>query len=520
MQRRTFALGLTALPLVGCGGSDGDKTSPAPAPVPTPTPTTTFSFGARRLTDAEASNFSKGTSLRLASPNYAAPPQVDLTSTGFIPTPGDQGRLGSCTSWAVGYGMSSYINARSKGIRPTTADTQGSPSDLYAKIIREFLTSCDNGSPITAAMDVITKSKIDSLAGSPYSDRSCGIASSNALFGITGYHYFRSSQALEIKQSLADGAVCPFGFEVYDDFLSYRGGIYQQQSSRFAGYHAMLLVGYDDGRQAWKVQNSWVPSLWGESGLAWIGYDTFTTLGFDVVAPLLPDPAPPPSPSPAPTPAPEPPPQPIPLSILSASGLSYWNYYYGVAQAAISYRLSEPLFAQSFTVSNGSGLQLSTPGAQWVTESYFVLSGNGQTTPIVPPGLYTLRIAGVRTSGQAVTISTGFWVSSYGVFPSPVVVLPAPLLSQPPNGVAFNNFPRNTFFSWFAVPSAQAYRIEVEYYDPFVATWRPYFAQTTFSNSAVMIFPGLQPGRWRVGAINSSGNLGYMSDWSIFYYLV
>ena len=526
MQRRTFALGLTTLPIAGCGGGSGSGSDSSPTPAPAPGPTTTFSFGARPLTDSEARSFTAGTSLKLASQNYSAPLQIDLSATGLIPPPGDQGDLGSCTSWAAGYGMASYLNAKSKGVQPTTADTRGSPNDLYAKIIREGLTNCDNGSPITAAMNVLAKTKIDSLAGSPYSDRSCGAASSRALFGITGYHYFRPSQTLEIKQQLAEGAACPFGFKVYDDFPSYRGGIYRQQSNRLLNYHAMLLVGYDDTKQAWKVQNSWTPSIWGESGFAWIGYSTFESIAFDVVAPLLLDPAPRPSPSPSPAPAPAPAPtpapspQPAPLSILSASGISYWNYYYGVAQATISYRISEPLFAQTLVITNTSGLALSVSGAQWVTESYFILSGGGQTTPIVPPGQYTLQITGVRLTGVSETISKVFWVSSYGIFPSPIVVLPGPVLAQPFNGAVLSNFPRSTFLSWFGVTGAQAYRVEVEYFDPSVELWKSFFAQNVGTNSTSFTFVGAQPGRWRVGAINSAGSLGYMSDWNIFYYIV
>lgn len=40
------------------------------------------------------------------------------------------------------------------------------------------------------------------------------------------------------------------------------------------GVHAMLIVGYDDARQAFKVRNSW-GSDWGDNGHVWIAYSSF-----------------------------------------------------------------------------------------------------------------------------------------------------------------------------------------------------------------------------------------------------
>jgi cathepsin L len=35
--------------------------------------------------------------------------------------------------------------------------------------------------------------------------------------------------------------------------------------------HVVLLIGWDDEKQAWLVKNSWGES-WGEKGFAWIRY--------------------------------------------------------------------------------------------------------------------------------------------------------------------------------------------------------------------------------------------------------
>lgn len=68
-------------------------------------------------------------------------------------------------------------------------------------------------------------------------------------------------------------------FEVYDDFFSYKGGIYHHTGERdYANFkfnpfeetnHAVLLVGYgtdkNSGENFWIVKNSWGTG-WGERG--------------------------------------------------------------------------------------------------------------------------------------------------------------------------------------------------------------------------------------------------------------
>jgi C1A family cysteine protease len=42
----------------------------------------------------------------------------------------------------------------------------------------------------------------------------------------------------------------------------------------------MVLVGYDDDRKAFRVQNSWGTG-WGDQGRVWLAYDTFYHTGPD-----------------------------------------------------------------------------------------------------------------------------------------------------------------------------------------------------------------------------------------------
>lgn len=62
------------------------------------------------------------------------------------------------------------------------------------------------------------------------------------------------------------------GMEVYDDFFSYRGGIYKHATGAFQGTHAIAVVGYNDVDRYWICKNSWGTG-WGEAGWFRIAYE-------------------------------------------------------------------------------------------------------------------------------------------------------------------------------------------------------------------------------------------------------
>jgi C1A family cysteine protease len=62
------------------------------------------------------------------------------------------------------------------------------------------------------------------------------------------------------------------GFEVYEDFTSYKRGIYEYTEGYLLGGHAVKIIGWGKGKDArnkdinyWICQNSW-SNKWGESG--------------------------------------------------------------------------------------------------------------------------------------------------------------------------------------------------------------------------------------------------------------
>lgn len=79
--------------------------------------------------------------------------------------------------------------------------------------------------------------------------------------------YTMFSAINDIKVSLINEGPVATGFDVYDDFMSYAGGIYSRTSDNLLGGQAVKVIGWgiEDGIEFWIAENSWGPA-WGESG--------------------------------------------------------------------------------------------------------------------------------------------------------------------------------------------------------------------------------------------------------------
>jgi len=95
-------------------------------------------------------------------------------------------------------------------------------------------------------------------------------------YGYVGGYYGGCSEEA-MKKALVEGGPLSVSFQVYDDFMMYKGGVYHHTGliklNDFEPFeitnHAVLLVGYghdfDLGEDYWTIKNSWGPG-WGEGG--------------------------------------------------------------------------------------------------------------------------------------------------------------------------------------------------------------------------------------------------------------
>jgi hypothetical protein len=249
------------------------------------------------------------------APAYRAwlPSAVDLSAD--FPPPGDQGQLGSCTGWAVGYALRSYIERETKGTDISQRGNRFNPLFLYNRVAQ----SCSSGARVTDALAFMVR--FGALPFREMSSMDCPDgAGPDAIeragaYRIGPFRLVPPQRSDDLKGEIAHRR--PLVFGIRDTTALHHLGpddVYAQPSSRELGKHAMVIVGYDDARQAFKVMNSWGRG-WGDGGFGWIAYATFAEEAeFAVSA----DPAPTPTPAPTPPPIVRPPPAPDPVAGLRA----------------------------------------------------------------------------------------------------------------------------------------------------------------------------------------------------------
>ncbi len=215
---------------------------------------------------------------------------VDVTARamGIFPPIGNQGSQGSCTAWATGYCLASYMAARSlEWSSLSTTNHQASPSFLYPRAGAKWRAyagswTCGDGTSIYHALQVLQEVGCSSLAVVPYdvTGSSGGCNENNpttdaATFKIDSFSAVAYGTRTSVQSQLAAGNPVVFGATVYSNFMSWTGSnVYSAPSGSSLGGHAMVVVGYDNAKSAYRVQNSWGTG-WGDAGYIWMGYSAF-----------------------------------------------------------------------------------------------------------------------------------------------------------------------------------------------------------------------------------------------------
>lgn len=94
--------------------------------------------------------------------------------------------------------------------------------------------------------------------------------------------YARVPQTLyDIRRTLAHGYPVICGIAIYSSFESERvskTGVVPMpllRSEELIGWHAVLVIGYNDDKRMFECRNSW-SSAWGDSGYFWLPYEFLT----------------------------------------------------------------------------------------------------------------------------------------------------------------------------------------------------------------------------------------------------
>ena len=182
----------------------------------------------------------------------------------------NQGSCGSCWAFAAIGLLENIANQAGLG-----------QQDLSEQVVVSCVPSNCNGGWPKKAFNYVKDNGIIPENCFPYTHTNnvCGNECSNPsdIFKITNYEpslWGTNPTVADLKTALQQGPLT-VTFKVYSGFNSYNGGIYNYQSGNYSGNHAVLLVGYNDNQQYFKVKNSWGAN-WGENGYFRIAYDDVT----------------------------------------------------------------------------------------------------------------------------------------------------------------------------------------------------------------------------------------------------
>ncbi|MEE0930800.1 MAG: starch-binding protein [Acutalibacteraceae bacterium] len=242
------------------------------------------------------------------------PDSIDNSASEFFPEIGNQGSLGSCTSWAQVYYQFTYTMNKDMN-RTTTPENTFSPQWVYN------LTAGTSGmvGPYYNSFIIMEKQGNVMLSQVPY-DLNCSTLSpdediwkTSIKYRLKDYQNLKSigdentqitsvddSELDLIKTSLSNGDVLTYSTYVYSwnctnlktnsmapENDNYDGEYVVKSMTGSSGGHRMTLVGYndniwtdindndivDDGEMgAFKVANSW-GNDYGNNGFIWVAYD-------------------------------------------------------------------------------------------------------------------------------------------------------------------------------------------------------------------------------------------------------
>jgi hypothetical protein len=220
----------------------------------------------------------------LASTPYSGtelPRSVDLS--GDLPPPGFQGEQNSCVGWSVAYAMKSYQERIEQRWPLTDTAGQTDPGRIFspAFIYNQINQGRDGGASFIVALNLLSTVGAATWADMPYTPSdyrqqpSSQVQQNAKRYRIDYWRQINVAAPQEIKAHLNAGYPVAFG-AITDEGLLHAGPgyIWKSVGGRQLGPHAMVLVGYDDNRNAFKLMNSW-GTQWADGGYSWVDYAFF-----------------------------------------------------------------------------------------------------------------------------------------------------------------------------------------------------------------------------------------------------
>lgn len=259
---------------------------PPPPPSTVPTPTDTDGDGIADTidkcpTEKETINQFQDDDGCPDTPVVTLPPAT-IPSNFQLATPpiGNQGNEGACVPFAVAYAARSI-----EYYYTSNASSYSTGANVFSPEFAYNLTKfgdCGSGTSMTSVLDLLVQQGVCTWQLMPYDDlNGCSLIPDNnqmqnaSGYKIASYVKIVNTDRVAIKTMVSSKHPVILTLLADNSFVNARTGfIWKADSGAGVLPHTIIICGYDDSKNAYKVMNSW-GTLWGDAGYSWIDYDFF-----------------------------------------------------------------------------------------------------------------------------------------------------------------------------------------------------------------------------------------------------
>lgn len=195
-----------------------------------------------------------------------------------VPPVWNQGTESCCVSFAVGYiGVSYYLN-RLKRLPYATNGAYRSPEFLYNNT--KIGSDCSGGSMFVNVLNFLRNYGVCSWSEMPYSyNNGCSNRGNSTQWVQARVGMIKSwstvpNNVYTMRDLLDRGYPILMGFTLDESFMVQTDAYpytYTRKGGASKGGHAVAIIGYDDSRQVFIVQNSWGKGKH-DSGIFYVSY--------------------------------------------------------------------------------------------------------------------------------------------------------------------------------------------------------------------------------------------------------
>ncbi len=214
------------------------------------------------------------------------PSEFDLSLN--MPPVLEQKEQKSAVAWAAAYYLKSFQEKIQHNYEYLTDNEVMSPAFIYNQLVQG---NCDKPIAIEDALYILKANGVPALESFPYNETDCSTLPTQEqlefaqINKIASYHNvlnntINASTISILKSLLLEQTPILLGIKIDAKFKSSspknENGIYvyQHKDALTTFNHAMLIVGFDDSLQAFKIINSWGTN-WANEGFGYISYNFF-----------------------------------------------------------------------------------------------------------------------------------------------------------------------------------------------------------------------------------------------------